>query len=220
MAKRRTQNGFSYKQPSMVSGLQVKDILATDVSDLNKLNKKQMQMITGRLVSAGNKRLRRLEQAGLKSPAYNYIMQHGGYFSTKGKNLNQLRSEFIRIKNFMESETGNVKGAREFVKNSIDSLAKEGVNLTEDEFQDVMEAYEALKRNNPKVAERSLKYNIINDVQKLVQKGMSKDDILLEMSKEEVDSSYEKMQDEVQEQNEGVSGFFKTNTNWEDIPPL
>lgn len=196
-----------YKQPSIVSGKSVKDILSMDVSEFNKLGLKDLQKITGRLVSAGNKRLRRAEEKGITSPAFAYIESSGGYFSTKGKNLNQLRAEFVRAKNFLESETGTIKGAEKFIDESITALKKEGVSINRGDFNEVMRLYESLKRSNPKVAERGLKYAVLQELSEKVETKLNAEDVLTAMQNS-LDQIYEREQENL---DEGVSGFFRVD---------
>lgn len=194
-----------YKQPSIVSGKSVKDILSMDVSEFNKLGLKEMQKITGRLVSAGNKRLRRAEEKGINSPAFSYVENNGGAFSTKGKTLNQLRAEFVRAKNFLEAETSTIKGAEKFINQSIEALHKEGVDINKSDFQEVMRLYESLKRSDPKVAERGLKYAVLRELSEKVESKLDAEEILTTMQNN-LDSVYESEQDRLA--GNDVSGFF------------
>lgn len=194
-----------YKQPSIVSGKSVKDILSMDVSEFNKLGLKDMQKITGRLVSAGNKRLRRAEEKGITSPAFSYVENNGGAFSTKGKTLNQLRAEFVRAKNFLEAETSTIKGAEKFINQSIEALHKEGVDINKSDFQEVMRLYESLKRSDPKVAERGLKYAVLRELSEKVESKLDAEEILTTMQNN-LDSVYESEQDRLA--GNDVSGFF------------
>ena len=193
-----------YKQKSIVSGLSVKQILNMDVSEFNKLGKKDLQKITGRLVSAGNKRIRRAREAGVTSPAFAYI-ENKGLFSTKGKNLNQLRAEFVRAKNFLESETGTIKGAQKFKAESIEALKREGVNISSETFDDVIKIYETLKRNDPKISERRFKYAVLQEIESLVSSGKD-DESVKNKIKKDLDKIYEKEQKETDI--DGVSGFI------------
>ena len=108
----------TYKQKSIVSGMSVKDVLNMDINTFSSLNLSDMRKVVGRLVSAGNKRIRTFEKAGENSPALRYINKSGGKFSTKGKNLNELRREYARAKGFFESKTGNIKDWRK-IKNEL-----------------------------------------------------------------------------------------------------
>lgn len=204
-----------YKQKSIVSGLSVNKILNMDVRDFNKLGIKDLRKITGRLVSAGNKRIRRAREAGVTSPAFEYVERTGGMFSTKGKNLNQLRAEFVRAKNFLQSQTGTIKGAKKFKDDSIKFLHREGVDISSDTFDDVMRAYETIRRSDPKVAERRYKYAVFNEIESLVQKGYDNETVKAKI-KEDLDNIYEKSQRE--QEIEGVSGFITIDDDEDGIP--
>lgn len=75
-----------------------------------------------RLSSAGNKRLKRIEAAGLTeySPAYKDIMQEGK-FSVKDKDEKALYQEFKRLSRFFHRSTATAKGARKF-KQEVDRI--------------------------------------------------------------------------------------------------
>ena len=83
-----------------------------DWDRLNKLSESEMKQITSRLVSASNKRIRRLEQAtmGTVSPAYSRIKNRGKMFSVRGKDVNQVRNEFKSAKQFLQMKTSTIKG--------------------------------------------------------------------------------------------------------------
>lgn len=211
-----------YKNPSIVSGLSVKQILSMDVAEFNKLGLKDLQKITGRLVSASNKRYRRAKQAGVESPAFTYV-ENTGLFSTKGKNLNQLRAEFVRAKNFLDAETSTIKGAKKFMSESIKMLKQEGVNISEDKFKDVMKVYEELKRSNPKVRERQLKYSVLQEIEKRVEpdSNFTKNDdrvkkIVTEMHNQ-LEDIYKQSQEGIED---GVSGFFTVDDEESDDIPF
>lgn len=92
-----------------VSGLGIEEILSMDFDDINKLNRSDLSKLTSRLVSAGNKRIRRMEKSekGMTSPIFTNLQ--GKKFSVKGKNTNQLRQEFATIKNFLEGKTSGIR---------------------------------------------------------------------------------------------------------------
>ncbi len=193
-----------YKQKSVVSGLSIKKILEMTPGDLNKLGKKDLQKITGRLVSAGNKRIRRAEEKNITSPAFAYIRDNGGVFSTKGKNLNQLRSEFARARNFLTAETSTIKGAEKFRDESIANLKEVGVNISPENFDKVMSAYETLRRSDKSIIERGLKYSVLNEIETMVDTKLSEDEILADITKRLKDI-YKKEQDKI---DYGVGQYF------------
>ena len=102
-----------YKQQSIVSGLSVQDVLNMKPNQIEALSESDLRKVVGRLVSAGNKRLRNFEKRGENSPAYRRAMQSGGKFSTKGKDRDSLLNEFQRARIFFKDETSSLKRWRE-----------------------------------------------------------------------------------------------------------
>lgn len=197
-----------YKQPSIVSGMTVQDILNMDSNMFNRLNTSDLRRVVGRLVSAGNKRLRSFERAGESSPATRHVTKSGGVFSTRGKDLNALRSEYTRAKNFLQAKTGTRKGWKQVKRETISGLKKQGVEMTESQFDDVWKAYEDLKEMSPEVANRGLKYSVLKDVADMVMDtDKSADEIALALH-ENLSEIYE---ERVGLNNgiDGVSGFFE-----------
>ena len=98
-----------------VTGLTVEDILDLDV---NTLGEKDLRAVATRLVSASNKRIRRLAKAsgGKFSPAYARIEKMGRMFSVKGKDISGLRAEMAQMRSFMKLKTSTVKGWKKVQK--------------------------------------------------------------------------------------------------------
>ena len=71
-----------------------------------------------RMASMANKRLKRLERNELTDlPAYQSWVQGGAIkFSVKGKDYNQLQSEFWRLKRFLDNKTGLVRQANKYLR--------------------------------------------------------------------------------------------------------
>lgn len=110
-----------------IKGLSIKNIINMSAEDINKLNTKDLRQLVGRLVSASNKRVKRLEKSelGLLSPAYQSVKRRGRLFSTKNKQINQLRNEFKVAKNFLNMKTSTAKGFKELRKETVTRLGKE-----------------------------------------------------------------------------------------------
>ena len=198
----------TYKQPSLVSGMTVQDILNMDNATFNKLTESEMRKVVGRLVSAGNKRLRSFERAGESSPATRHVEKSGGAFSTKGKDLNALRAEYTRAKNFMQAKTGTRKGWTKTRRETIEGLRKQGVEMSEKQFEKVWNAYEDLKELSPEVANRGLKYSVLKDVANMVtDENKSADEIAMALH-ENLSQIYEE-QARLEYDVDGVSGFFE-----------
>lgn len=93
-----------------VKGKTIQELLDMDVSSLNKADLKR---VSSRLVSASNKRLRRLEEKGFLEysyPAKNILNEYPKGFSTIGKNVNQLRHMIKSMRNFLTAVTSSVRG--------------------------------------------------------------------------------------------------------------
>lgn len=197
-----------YKQPSIVSGMSVQDILNMDIDTFNKMNTSDLRKIVGRLVSAGNKRLRSFERAGESSPATRHVAKSGGAFSTKGKDLNALRAEYTRAKNFMQAKTGTRKGWKQVRKETIKGLKKQGVEMSESQFDDVWKAYEDLKELSPEVANRGLKYSVLKNVADMVTDTDKSADEIATALHDNLSQIYEE-QAGLNNGVDGVSGFFE-----------
>ena len=198
----------TYKKPSIVSGMSVQDILNMDIETFNKLNTSDLRKVVGRLVSAGNKRLRSFEREGESSPATRHVEKSGGAFSTKGKDLNALRAEYTRAKNFMQSKTGTRKGWKQVKKETIQGLRKHGVEMSESQFEKVWTAYEDLKEISPEVANRGLKYSVLKDVADMVTNTDKSADEIATALHENLTEIYEE-QAGLNNGVDGVSGFFE-----------
>lgn len=81
-----------------------------------------------RLVSMANKRLRRMEQKGLKTPAYKSAKKSGGTFhNKKGATFNEKQKEYHRVKQFLGMKTSTIKGSKEVVKSMLKSTGLDDV---------------------------------------------------------------------------------------------
>lgn len=105
------------------------------------------------LASAGNKRIARMKKQNITTPATVYIKKHGGKFSTAGKNIYELREEFQRAKQFLESETSTIKGYRQWETKVADTLMKNtGIDynsLTEVQKRKFWKTYAKLSEIDP-----------------------------------------------------------------------
>ena len=110
-----------------VKGLSIKDILNMDFSDIQKLTRKELANVTSRLVSASNKRIRRLEKSELgESPALRSLQTRTGEnrLSVKGKSQGQLQRTFTEAKHFLNLKTSTIGGYKSVVKNIKKSVSE------------------------------------------------------------------------------------------------
>ncbi len=203
---------LTYKNPSIVSGMTVKDILNMDENIWNRLTAGELRQVTGRLVSAGNKRIRNLERQENSSPALRAVNRSGGKFSTRGKNFSQLKSEFARAKNFLQQKTSTVKGWKKVKQETRNKLGIEGINFTDNQWDNFWKTYNKLKELNPDVELDSIKYNVFKTIStRIIDKNETPESIAIAMNKE-VNNLYEWNKElEQQRISGGVSEYF----DWE-----
>lgn len=197
-----------------VSGFTVDQILNIDPSELNKMNRRQLSAITSRLVSAANKRIRRLQNDpyGSVSPSLQRIKQRGGQFSVKGKNLQALRNEFKQIKQFMGMKTSTLEGWKKTRKYVSEKL---GGELTPDQTSKFWKVYHDLESNEGGLLE------IIKDsemIQKMLHQEVTvsadiNTNVIFDKMMENLDDLYEDIisgKIKKQDPSESVSDVFST----------
>lgn len=94
---------------------------------------KQYRKEASRLASMANKRIQRLEKAGLTdSPAYQKWIAEGSVrFGVRGKTHNQLQSEVARMKRFIDSNTSTIRGLNATLKEMAKNTGIKYKNLKE-----------------------------------------------------------------------------------------
>ena len=100
---------------------------------IHRDNIKEVRAEMSKLASVANKRLQRLENAGLDtSPAYKKWVEDGQVkFGVKGKNHNELQRELSRLKNFINSETSTIRGVNNVLKDMAKNTGIKYKNLTD-----------------------------------------------------------------------------------------
>lgn len=188
--------------------MNVKDILNMGLNEFNKLKADALRKVTNSLVSAANKRVRRFEAAGEKSPALSQV-ENEGRFSTANKSLNELRQEFARARRFMTAETGNLRGARKVRNKVVNNLSRAGVNISQDQYNNFFEAYEKLKQKDPAVAESKFKYLAMREISNRIDDEMDPEEVAEALARD-FNSIYENAENEEQEY-ANISDFFETD---------
>ena len=210
-----------------VKGKTVKQILDMPYYDLKKLTDSELKVLVGRLVSAGNKRLRRyqakkgeLPNAGIRrkttqTESWQTTTQQDyekRKFSTVGKDRTELFEEFKRAKNFMKAQTSSLMGEKS-VKRESQRIIKEnfGINVSDTDYDIYWKAFDRLKELHPEVDERNYKYTILAHMDKMLEQRKGKP----YKSYKTFARAIEKKLQQIYEENEsvknanGTSGFFE-----------
>lgn len=205
-AKKTARTPSKYKQPSIVSGMSVKDIVNMDIRTFEKLNESDMRKVVGRLVSSVNKRVRRFEEAGIVTPATRALEKSGGLLSTKGKDLNQLRHEYARARNFLNMETSSQAGYRRVQKQTIKTLKERGVDVSAEDIDEMWRIWDDLSELDPSIEMSGNKYTLLQDIANMP------DDIDFDEKRKQAKDLWNKLyEDQQRARNEefGVSGYFE-----------
>jgi len=102
---------------------------------------KEFRKEVSRLNSMANKRIKRLAQSEFKeSPAYKKWLSDGGeYFSIRDKTQQEVRREYYRVKQYLDSATSSITGTKKVLKNMAENTGIEYSNLFE--LQDTSKAF-------------------------------------------------------------------------------
>lgn len=118
-------------------------------NNFRELSRKELYKLAKPTIDAANKRLVRLGQSGLLSPAYYNAMDNGGKFTTKGLDRNELLKETSRAISFMNMKTSTIKGAREY-ENSINAkLSNNGRGLSNEQKKIIWDGFRKLEQVSP-----------------------------------------------------------------------
>lgn len=171
----------------------------------NSLSQKELKGYTQILASAGNKRIKRAQEQGFTSPSIEAVLNKGK-FSTKDKNINQLRNEFMRAKRLLTSKTGTLSEFKKWRAANIESLKQSGINITPDQFDTFWKSYEKLKKDSPELASKGLKYYLLSAIDEMQKEApeISVDEIT-EGINENLDFLYEEEQAQTMQAEENAS---------------
>ena len=146
-----------------VTGLSIKEIMNIDLDTFNRLGQKDLRAITSRLVSAGNKRIRRLEERGINSPAYMGLGSDARLSIDFGKGIkgsqltSKLRQEFSRARSFLSASTSTIKGYQQYQTKLRETFEeKTGRTLSSGELSNAISILHKLQESG-KIAGRGTK---------------------------------------------------------------
>lgn len=145
------------------------DILKLDPDIIARMDKDALTLTVDRLAKNANRKLNEFRAVNTESPATRWAERSGGAFTSKGKSFNQLRHEYIRISNYLQSQTGSLEGFRNLRNEIVTKLLKEDIEITEEDYDKFWKAYERLKEIDPAVKEKSLKYKVLKYISYMVQ---------------------------------------------------
>lgn len=170
-------------------------------------NESALRKAVKQLADSANKRIKRLQESKLESRALDKAFKSGGKFTTKGKDFTELQDEFMRVKEFLESPSSTVKGIREARRKVIKSLKKSGVDISEEDFAEIMGMYEQLREENPSISEKDLYYRVLKAIKQYVADKDLDPAEIYEKIKEDLSKIYESVKE--REYDYATSSFFR-----------
>lgn len=112
----------------------------------------ELKKEVSRMASMANKRINRLESNNLQMlPAYREWQEHGAIkFSVRGKNYNQLQSEYWRLKHFLDDRTSTVREANKFLREMAENtgIKYKGLEDLKNKSTKFFELAEKIKQYN------------------------------------------------------------------------
>ena len=196
-----------------LTGKSVNQLVHLSATQIKGYDRQNLARIVTKLNSAANKRVTRLEKAGYNTPAMRAAkVDKGQRFSVAGKNLKQLRAEYIRVSGFLKADTSTKKGYKGFLKKIQKAFSDKGVKIggkggtdTQDFIQTETKIYDWLKEKSPIIEESGYKYEAMKMISEYVSQGnLSESSIKRRMAKW-VKEVYE---EEQRKRNIDTSNFF------------
>lgn len=157
--------------------MKLPDILTMDWEDVRGLSRRELSKVVSQMASAANKRLRRFEAKNEVSPAYRYA-EKAGDFSVAGKNLNQLRSEYVRAKTFLQQETSSLRQWERVKRETVQTLNDMGVNIPKEDIGEVMRVYGKVKSEFPDLTDSQIYAPAIQNIYEQIQEGTDPSQII------------------------------------------
>lgn len=170
------------KRKRVSSGLTIKDIQKMSMDKFQKYTPAQQRELVSRLASAGNKRLRNLEKAGMQTPATIKLNLSGGKLSVKGKSGDELIKEFYRAKNFLNSPTSTKTGwkkTKQEIQKTVLDIGKiyKGMDYNE-AIANAFAYYDTLSEIDPTLTMSRDKYKVTEKIAEMMKQGIDPEDII------------------------------------------
>lgn len=182
---------------------------------------KRFRKEVSRLASMANKRLKRLERNGLQMlPAYQKWQENGSIkFSVKGKDYNQLQSEYWRLKNFLDNRTSTVRGANSFLREMAQNTGIQygGLNDLKQKSKMFFALADKIKQYNMQInrSAQALDYQKIWEQINTYVNSTNTDLALAESSEEQLEK-FLRFMNEVQEVEANKEGY-PVGSRWDFI---
>lgn len=149
---------------SFVKGRSTDSLLNMSLREFAGLNKTQLRQVVSRLSDTANKRFNRVVGSKYESLAARQVMESGGKFSTRGKGIEELQAEYMRVRDFLKSPTSTIKGARAAENEAITTIKDiYGEDLTGVDIRSLIDSYYKLQNYDEEYQAQKLRYGFLYD---------------------------------------------------------
>lgn len=135
------------------SFVKIKGVTTSDILKMDMYNKNAstLRQYLNRIVSAANKRIRRLQKNAPNSPALASYNRENQPFTSRGLNYNEMQSMFKRVKNFLNAKTSTISG---YKKHRAEIKAEIGDFKDENQEKEFWEIYNNWIDKHPNLSAR------------------------------------------------------------------
>lgn len=179
----------------ITAGKSIQDIMDMSMREFESYTPAQQREITSRLASAANKRLRNLQKNNIENPATLRLNMSGGKISVKGKSGEDLKSEFFRASQFLNSKFSQTKEWRKFEK-KLDASYK---NKDEQEHNNAhmglaFSYFDILQETDPTISQLREKYRLVDVIADFIRDGLDSNEII-QQAKNYLENRYREEQE-------------------------
>ena len=148
-----------------IKGKSTPDLLSISLREFMGLSKPQLRAVVSRLSDTANKRIKALQSRQLPSMALYSVQDSGGKFSTRGKDMDALQAEYMRVKDFLVQPTSTVTGARAAIAETEKALRDVyGEDIPDDiDIQKLIDDYYRLQNEDQGFIAQKLRYGHLYD---------------------------------------------------------
>ncbi len=159
------------------------------VTNITDANWEQLRPIAKAHIDAANKRLKRLENAGIVSKAYYAAMESGGKFSSAGfgKDKDRMLKEWSRAVTFLNMPTSTMANARQYTEKIVNMLHLNNAKEipSEKQMRYLFRFYRMLEENDPSRIETVGSDSLIEYINDMINGELY--DAINEMNKTDAD---------------------------------
>lgn len=149
---------------NFVKGKSTDSLLNMTLREFAGLAKTQLRQVVSRLADTANKRFVRVAGSKYESLAARKVMESGGKFTTRGKGLEELQAEYMRVRDFLKSPTSTIKGARAAEIEAIATMKDiYGDDLTGVNIRSLIDNYYKLQDYDEEYQAQKLRYGHLYD---------------------------------------------------------